>query len=450
MPDLAEDTRFRVSSDQAKEIVAAFGTPVYVIDERAFRERITRYRDTLCRSHPNSSLSYASKANSALTLLRIAHREGCLIDVASEGELRAALAAGIPASDCYLHGNNKSRKELLFALESEIGEIVVDNFEEIEQLVELKTSHALPRLLLRLAPGVDPITHERIATGQEDTKFGINISDGSAERALLLCLKHGLPVIGFHAHVGSQLLDPEAQCVSGEVLADFAAKMLKAHGFRTEVINVGGGLGVKYVEGQEPLPIEGYVERITESVAKGLGDSGLDIRLIHEPGRALICDACVTLYQVGVVKTVPIGEGQARTYVCVDGGLADNPRPALYDAQYTVERVIPPAYGWHYEVDGPGAAFSGGAGSVTVTVSGRHCETDTLFKNVELPTDIKAGDILQVLCTGAYNGSMASNYNRYSRPATILIDLKGEFHVIQRPDTWDEQFAREIIPEAYR
>ncbi|MFQ3586035.1 MAG: diaminopimelate decarboxylase [Fimbriimonadaceae bacterium] len=431
------DSRFRLTDDQAQLLADRFGTPLYVVDEAHFRARIRRYRAAFRAARPKSELTFASKANSTLALLAIAAQEGCMIDVASEGELRAALAAGVPAGRCHLHGNNKSEGELRFAIASGINQIVVDNFGEIESLVRAGALEAKTELVLRLAPGVDPKTHAKISTGQADTKFGFNIADGSAERALLRCLELGLNVVGVHCHVGSQLLDPEAQISGGELIAQFAVEMKSRHGFVSEVINVGGGLGVRYLDEDRPMDVEDYCRLVVEAVEKALDGSGLDPLLVQEPGRSLIAESGLTLYRVGVRKTVPSREKGERTYLCVDGGLADNPRPALYGSRYA---VAPTAVG-----------REGGARELApFTISGRHCETDRLFEDVMLPCDLREGDLLQVLCTGAYNSSMASNYNRYRRPATVLIRGSGEPVLVQRPETWEEMFAREILPEDFR
>lgn len=420
------DTRVRLSPDQAAELASRFGTPLYVIDEKHFRDRIRQYKTAFEAVAHGSEISFASKANSTLALLAIAYQEGCAIDVASEGELRAAMQAGVPARKCHFHGNNKSQAELEFAIEQGVGQIIVDNFEEIAKLGALKPSIDL---LLRLAPGVDPVTHAKISTGQADTKFGFNISDGSAERALVECLSFGLNVIGFHCHVGSQLLDPDAQRAGGETIARFASEMKAKHGFETKLINFGGGLGVTYIEGASPITIEDYCRLVVQAVRDGWAGSGLTPKIAQEPGRSLVGESGVTLYRVGAIKTVPTKEGH-RTYVAVDGGLSDNPRPALYESKYTVEQVAPRT-----------------PEKRTYTVSGKHCETDTLFKDIQLPSDLAAGDLLQVLCTGAYNSSMASNYNRLPRPATVLIRTDGSLQLIQKRDTWAEMFAREIVPD---
>jgi diaminopimelate decarboxylase len=445
-----QDTRFRVSEDLARQLVDSYGTPLYVIDEGHFRRRIRRYLKAFRSCYDKSELTFASKANSTLAVLAIAHAEGCLIDVASEGELRAAIAAGVPAARCHLHGNNKQREEIEYALEHGVSEIVVDNFAEIEILGELTGMLGQTKLVFRLAPGVDPKTHAKISTGQADTKFGFNIADGSAERALVRALELGLPVVGFHCHVGSQLLDPEAQRGGGELIARFAVQMLERHGFETKVLNVGGGLAARYLETDEPMEVEEYCRLVVQAVVDVLKARGLEPTLMQEPGRSLVAESGITLYRVGNVKTVPSKEVGQRTYVSVDGGLSDNPRPALYGAAYQVERV---ARGNGESVGGASSAREKREQALAlpndalVTVCGKHCETDNLFRDVMLPRDLAAGDILQVLTTGAYNASMANNYNRYARPATVLVRESGEQVLVQRRDTWEEMFAREMVPE---
>lgn len=420
-----QETRFVLTDDQARQLSTEFGTPLYVIGEAHLRDRIRRWRAASEAAWPGSEITFASKANSTLAVLKIAFEEGCLIDCASEGEFRAALAAGVPASRCHLHGNNKSRAEIEFAIEQKIGQIVVDSFEEIEMLQEFGQT---PDLIIRLAPGVDPVTHAKISTGQADTKFGFNIANGAAAAAVEKCLAANLPVKGFHCHVGSQLLDPEAQISGGEIIAQFAVEMHHKHGLVTEVINVGGGLGIRYTDADEPMAVEDYCAGIAEAVRKAFEGTDMTPTLVQEPGRSIIGESGVTLYSVGVVKTVPrLAKGE-RIYLAVDGGLSDNPRPALYGSKYT---VLP---------------IAGEGTTKPFTISGRHCETDKLFEDVELPANLKRGDLLQVLCTGAYNSAMASNYNRYPRPATALIREDGSFLLVQRRDTWDEMIAREILP----
>jgi diaminopimelate decarboxylase len=454
------DSRFHAPPHLAERLAGQFGTPLYVVDEAHFRARIREYRDAFRVADPRSELSYASKANSAAALIGISYAEGCAIDVASEGELRAAQAAGVPAASCYLHGNNKTSAELKYALEQGIGHIVVDHFGEIEELAKLRASNV--KLILRLAPGVDPITHHKISTGQADTKFGFNIADGSAERATHRCLQLGLPLYGFHCHVGSQLLDPEAQISGGELIAQFAVEIKERLGFAASYLNMGGGLGVRYTGQEEPMPIPEYCRMVVEATRRALQGSGLNPILAQEPGRALIAESGVTLYTVGVVKTVPAPGRGTRTYVAVDGGLSDNPRPALYGSKYQIERVVRRHLASNESEDATDilehgglpplseGAGIGGEESIVVTVSGKHCETDMLFPDITLPADTGPGDILQVLCTGAYNASMASNYNRYPRPAMALIRENGSVDLIQRRENWDEMLARDVVPEDLR
>ncbi len=430
---VAKDTRFRLDDREAMHLASSFGTPLYVVDEGHFRNRIRAYRQAFAAAYPNSEISFASKANSTLALIAIAASEGCSIDVASEGELRAAIAAGVGPGQCHLHGNNKSEAELTVAIKLGIGHIVVDHFGEIELIQNITSALSLPcpRLVLRLAPGVDPITHAKISTGQADTKFGFNITDGSAERATSRCLELGLNLYGYHCHVGSQLLDPEAQRAGGELIAALAVKVRDELGFAAQYLNIGGGLGVKYTEEDSPMGIEEYNQLVVSAVVAALSGTGLSPKLGQEPGRSLVAESGVTLYRVGVVKTVPAKSIGKRTYVTVDGGLSDNPRPALYGSRYTVLPV-------GKEATEP---------SHTVTVSGKHCETDKLFGDIQLPESTQTGDLVQVLCTGAYNASMANNYNRYPRPASALRRLDGTFTEIQRRDTWEEMFSRESVPE---
>jgi len=321
------DPRFRLSPDQAAELIDQFGTPLYLLDEATLRTKMRAYRSSF-----DGRLSFAAKANPISAVLAIAHSEGFGIDVASEGELRAALKGGIPASACTMHGNNKSLAEIQFALSVGIGEIVADNFTELDTLSCLDLGNT--KILLRLAPGVDPITHEKISTGQEDTKFGFSISGGDAERGVRFCLDHALPLVGVHCHVGSQLLEPSAQIAGGEALARFAVDMLPKYGWRCEVLNVGGGLGVRYID-EDPMPIADYCTAIVAAVQPILDAAGLNPVLAQEPGRSLVAESGVTLYTVGAVKFAA-----GRRYVVVDGGLAENPRPALYGAEYAVERVL--------------------------------------------------------------------------------------------------------------
>ena len=429
------DDRFRVSEGQARRLVSAFGTPLYVIGEDHLRGKLRAFRSALTSSYSAVGVSFAAKANSTLAILQIAHEEGYGVDVASEGELEAALRAGVPASHCHLHGNNKSQIELERAIKEGIGYVAVDNREEIELIASLDLSRSV-KILIRVAPGVRPETNAKISTGQDDTKFGFNITDGSARLATLRVLELGLPLEGFHCHVGSQLLNPQAQLSAGKIIAEFALAIFRETGYEARILNVGGGLGVRYTD-EQPRDAKSYCEMIANEVSSALKGSGLTPILAMEPGRSVVAESGVTLYRVGVVKTIKV-EGHDKTFVSVDGGLADNPRPALYGAKYHVERVAKAEMNWEYVTDGPGAALGAQRLTRIVTVSGRHCETDKLFEDVELPEDIAKGDILQVLTTGAYNSTMASNYNRYPRPATVVLRSDDTMFAAQKREDKDE------------
>lgn len=425
MPAGGSDPRWRPDDRLAVDLASQFGTPLYVVDEGHFRQAIRDYRSAFLSVEPSGELTFASKANSVCGLLRIAWQEGCRIDCASAGELKAALHAGIPAADCHLHGNNKAQAELVFALQAGIGQIVADNLTELEQLAG---AGCRSEVILRLAPGVLPVTNEKISTGQQDTKFGFSILGGQAEAAVAFCLESGLDLAGFHCHVGSQLMDPAAQIQAGAKLAKFAIHIKDRSGFAARVLNVGGGRAARYTD-ERPIPVAEYCRLLSQGIRGALDGSGLNPKIVQEPGRSLIAESGVTLYRVGAVKEVPLPEGGSRRYVVVDGGLADNPRPALYNAVYEAYIV----------------GRNGDAGPVRV--SGRHCEADLLIDDIRLPLGTAPQDLMVVLTTGAYSSSMASNYNRYPRPATVLVRESGELSVLQRAETDEDLLDRERVPE---
>lgn len=418
----ADSSLFRLDEAAASALAQEFGTPLYVVDEATFRRTIREYRAAFSAVAPGSRLTYASKANSTLALLAIAHEEGCAIDVASEGELRAAMLARVPPGDCHVHGNNKSRSFLQFAFSQGVNEIVVDNAFELEMIAELAKSAQCPLLLLRLAPGVNAQTNEKISTGHKDSKFGFGIADRAADAAVAKCLALELPLIGFHCHVGSQLLHPEAQIEAAEVVTTFAIEMQRKYSFSATVLNFGGGRGIECEAGKQPIPIQDYCRILVDRANQLLGGTGLTPTFVQEPGRSLIGGAGVTLYTVGARKT----QGNV-DFIFVDGGLSDNPRPIMYGGTNIVTLTR-----------------NSNAPSKPMTIAGAHCETDTLFSNVECPDDVQPGDLLQVLGTGAYNASMASNYNRFPRPAMVLLREGGQTEVIQTRETWEQMFARDV------
>lgn len=425
--------RFQLNNAEALRLSAEFGTPLYVLSEAHIRQRVTDFSLAI-QSDGAGELFYASKANGALAVLSLMHRLGCKIDIASEGELRAALAAGVPAEDINFHGNFKSSSELEFALKLPIGEITIDNDFELTQIAQLK-SHldaSQTRFSLRVVPDVDPQTHRRISTGKEDSKFGVPIKVGQAERLLLRAKELGIAISGIHAHVGSQLIDLKAQIQSAQTISSFAVRMIQSGVAHMDRVNLGGGLGIQYKTVQSPVSIGEYVSIITSAAKEAFAEANLPYPTwIHEPGRALIGDCGITLYSVGPIKDVPHADGTTTRYVAVDGGLSDNPRPGFYDAEYDVVWASPNLP----------------AGEQTVKVVGRHCETDDLFDDVPAPASLRSGDICQVLCTGAYNFSMASNYNRFVRPAMVMLRESGEVEIIVKRENFCQLWERESIGE---
>jgi diaminopimelate decarboxylase len=390
-----------------------FGTPLYVLSEPEFRRRCAEY----ARSWALGGVSYAAKANSSLAVLAWAADEGLGVDVASVGELEAAHRAGVPGSRCRLHGNFKTTDEVAAAAGLGVGEIVADSLGEIEALAKAGWQS---RVVLRLAPDVEAGGGSKISTAGTDTKFGMSIATGDAAQAVRRCLELGLRLHGYHCHVGSMLMDEGPVLAAARVLASFAAEAGSATGYWPESLNLGGGLGVSYVPGQEPLAPADYCAKLSAAVRPLLTGrlEGTSVEL--EPGRSVAAPSGVTLYRVGVIKRSSAGV----RHVIVDGGMSDNPRPALYGAQYSVvsDAAGPPE---------------------PATVSGRHCETDLLFPGTMLPSGLREGDVLQVLCTGAYNAGMASNYNRFLRPASVALRGDGSARLVERRETLDDLFRRE-------
>ena len=371
-----------------------FGTPLYVVDEAFVRANCRAYKAAFDVCYPRNDIYYASKAFLSIAMAALIASEGLCMDVASQGELYVALEGGFPAERLALHGNNKSRAELDFAVESQIRHIILDNFTEIDMLADiLKERRAEIDVLIRVAPGVDPKTHRLIRTGQEDTKFGFNIADGSAIEAVRRASNTaGIRFRGIHCHVGSQLLDSETHSQAVEIMMNLMQSVYAETGAMVEELNIGGGLGVRYLESHQPPSYTEFAERITTPLKEALDRTGLPYPILEqEPGRALVGEAGVTLYTVGSIKTVPITEAPGtRTYMAIDGGMSDNPRPQLYDAVY--ECILA------NKADQPAES--------SVTVAGKHCETDILIWDAQI-AEPEPGDLLAVKTTGAYNHSMA-------------------------------------------
>jgi diaminopimelate decarboxylase len=408
-----------------KNLVEQFGSPLYILDEETLRTACRQYRDSLKQYYPGESqVLYASKAWSCLAVCAIASSEGLGIDVVSGGEMHTALTAGVHPDKIYLHGNNKSTEELIFAIESNCT-IVVDNWYELETLVKLGSSEKPVRIMLRLTPGIECHTHEYIRTGHLDSKFGFH-PDQLAEVFSFVSQQDTLNCIGVHAHIGSQIFERQPHRDLAAVMVQWLS-LAKKHGLDITELNVGGGLGIRYTESDDPPSIEEWVKPICEVIKAACEQENMPLpKLLCEPGRSLIATSCVTAYTIGSSKQIP----GIRTYITIDGGMSDNPRPITYQSVYRA--VV--------------ANKMSASMTETVTVAGKHCESgDILIKNAQLPKT-QPGDILVVNATGAYNYSMSSNYNRLPRPAAVLVS-NGEANLILRRENYQDLIRQDCIPE---
>jgi len=416
------------------ELAKEFGTPLYVMDESVIRGNIRSYRAAFEKLYPKNEISFAGKAFLNLAMARLVAQEGICLDVASAGELHTAIKADFPTEKILFHGNNKSTAELKYALESNVGRIVVDNFLELENLIALaKDGKYTQKVLIRVAPGVDPHTHKFIRTGQEDTKFGFNLRSGDALNAIKIALNAApnVELTGLHCHIGSQLLDSSTHVEAVKIMVDFIADVAAQTGWTAGELDLGGGLGIKYVDEHQPPAHEDFAAQIIHALKAALADRKIaPPTLFQEPGRSIVGEAGATLYTVGAIKTVPIPENPgSRIYLAVDGGLSDNPRPALYQSVYSV--IL--------------ASNAGASADTTVTIAGKHCETDILQWGVKIP-EAHPGDILAFQSTGAYNYAMASNYNRFRKPACIFV-ANGKADLVAERETLDDLIRRDVVPE---
>ncbi len=403
-----------------------YGTPLYIYDVGLIRERARSFKQAFEKMGVRAQVAYASKAFSSIAMFQLVAEEGLSLDVVSGGELFTAIASGFPASRIHLHGNNKSLQELKMALDHEVGCIVVDNFYEIELLKGLSTQYKrkIP-VLLRVTPGVEAHTHDYITTGQEDSKFGFGLLNGQIEQAIETILSiDGIHLLGIHCHIGSQIFDTAGFVLAAERVFEKIKEWKESYSFIPEVVNLGGGFGIRYTEDDEPLPATYYVEQIVEAVKKHVNEMGMNMPEIWiEPGRSLVGDAGTTLYTVGSKKTVP----NIREYVAIDGGMSDNIRPALYQAKY--EAVLANRVTEKHDKE--------------VSIAGKCCESgDMLIWDLPLP-EVKAEDILAVFCTGAYGYSMANNYNRIPRPAVVFVE-NGEAQLVVRRESFEDLIVNDL------
>jgi diaminopimelate decarboxylase len=411
------------------ELAERFGTPLYIMDEALIRQRCREYMEAFRASGLKFQVAYASKAFCVMAMCRIVEEEGMSLDVVSDGELYTAMQAGFPVERIHFHGNNKSPQEIEMAIDAGIGCFVVDNTVELHMLNAIAAEkRVVVKVLLRLTPGVEAHTHEFISTGQTDSKFGFDMGNGAAYEAVKTA--HGLShleLLGIHSHIGSQIFEVEGFKLAVDKVAAFSVKVRDELGITFSVINLGGGFGIRYVEGDTPLPVAEYVAAITGSIKEHFTKHAYPLPEIWtEPGRSIVGDSGTTLYTVGTHKDIP----GVRKYVSVDGGMTDNPRPALYEARY--EAML--------------ANRAEASCEEVVSIAGKCCESgDMLIWDVELPK-VQTGDLLAVACTGAYNYAMASNYNRIRRPAVVFVK-DGQADVVVKRESYEHLVGNDLIPE---
>ncbi|MGB3568947.1 MAG: diaminopimelate decarboxylase [Priestia megaterium] len=408
------------------ELASNFGTPLYVYDVALIRQRARGFKETFEKYGVKAQVAYASKAFSTIAMVQVVHEEGLSLDVVSGGELYTALAADFPKERIHFHGNNKSRAELEMAIKEDVGCIVVDNFYEIALLQEITEQYQkkMP-VLLRLTPGIEAHTHDYILTGQEDSKFGFDLQNGQADEAVRLVQNSkGLELLGIHCHIGSQIFETTGFIMATQKLFAKMKEWKQRMEFVPQVLNLGGGFGIRYTEEDQPIPVSQYVEVIIEEVKKQSKQLEVEIPEIWiEPGRSLVGDAGTTLYSIGSRKHVP----NVREYVAIDGGMNDNIRPALYQAKY--EAVI--ANRMNDESD------------ELVSIAGKCCESgDMLMWDVHLPK-ANPDDLLAMFCTGAYGYSMASHYNRLPKPAVVFVE-DGEAQLVVKRETYEDIVKNDV------
>lgn len=416
-----ESGHLTVGGADTVALAEKYGTPLYIIDENAIRAQCRLYKSAMTRYFgAGSTIHYASKALSCKAIYRVLREEGVGVDLVSPGELYTAKAAGFDLAEASFHGNNKTDREIENAIADGIGEFMVDSFEELEAIDRIAGERGIRQhIMLRLTPNIDAHTQKAILTGQLDSKFGTPIATGQAERLVRLALsKKNLILEGFHSHIGSQIFEYEPYVEQAKVMFEFMADMKSKTGYEAKKINLGGGFAVRYTEDQPAVDIVGNIEKIAAEVDRLIAQYGLGRpAILMEPGRSIVAAAGVTLYTVGTVKEI---EG-VRTYVSVDGGMTDNPRYALYQSRYEVLL----------------ANRADEKKDLICTVAGRCCESgDLIGEGMALQTPVR-GDILAVTVTGAYNYSMASNYNRVPRPAMVFVK-DGEARVAVRRETYED------------
>ena len=416
-----ENGHLTIGGADAVSLAEHFGTPLYVFDEKTIRDNCRQFKESLNEFYDGKGgVCYAGKAFCCLEMYRILKEEGMMADVTSAGEIYTAVKAGFPAKKIFFHGNNKTRAEIVYALKNGVGRFVADNIEEIERINRIAGENGVKaNVLLRIKPGVDAHTHDFIKTGQIDSKFGFGLETGEAiAAAKITAQSEHLNLVGIHCHIGSQIFETEPFCLAARIMIEFVAQIKNELGVELSELNLGGGFGIKYTENDNPKAYSEFMREVSGVLKSSCEELGIVLPKVYlEPGRSIISPAGHTLYTVGSVKEIP----NVRNYVSVDGGMGDNPRYALYQAAY--ELVV--------------ANKANEPKDYVATVAGRYCESGDLIQEHTHIQKPKAGDVMAVLATGAYNYSMASNYNRVPRPAAVMIK-DGEARVIIDRESYED------------
>ncbi len=403
------------------ELAEKYGTPLYLMNEDKIRARVREYKNAMNKYFPSGSVpEFASKAFCCKQIYRIMADEGIDIDVVSPGEIYTAVSAGFPMEKSFFHGNNKTDADIAFAIDNKVGYFVVDNLDELAALDKIAGEKGVKqKILLRVTPGIDPHTHKKISTGSVESKFGIAIETGQALEAVdaALSLKN-IKLCGYHCHIGSQIFESEPFGTASEIMLGFIEDTAEKTGYTPEMLNLGGGFGVRYTENDPEIDYEKRIREVGEILDRQCKELGIPVpKILMEPGRSLVADSGMTLYTVGGVKEI---RGY-KNYVSVDGGMTDNPRFALYESPYTV--IL--------------ASRASDKPDFTADVAGRCCESgDLIGENFKMPRPVR-GEILAVLTTGAYNYSMASNYNRVGRPPVVMLNSERDYVAVERESLAD-------------